>query len=74
MKFSVKNTIISAFFTLAVGLFMPASAQNPNSSYANGAAASLAGTAWTVVETDSSGDRNIFNFMLVLCPINNLHK
>ena len=29
---------------------------------ANGVAASLAGTSWTVVETNSSGDRDIFNF------------
>ena len=30
---------------------------------ANGAAASLAGTSWTVVETDTDGSRDIFNFL-----------
>jgi osmotically-inducible protein OsmY len=63
MKFSVKSTIILACLTLAVGLFLPASAQNSNSTSANGAIVSLAGTAWTVVETDSDGSRDIFNFM-----------
>jgi hypothetical protein len=61
MKNSVKHIVISALFTLTVSLFMPASAQNPNSTSANGVAASLAGTSWTVVETD--GDNDIFNFL-----------
>jgi hypothetical protein len=63
MKIPVRNIVISTLLTLAVGLFMPASAQNPNPPSASGSVASLAGTSWTVVETDSSGDRDIFNFM-----------
>jgi osmotically-inducible protein OsmY len=61
MKNPIKNIAISAFLTLAVGLSMPAFAQNTAS--ATGAVSSLAGTSWNVVETNSSGDRDIFNFM-----------
>jgi hypothetical protein len=61
MKIPARDIVISVFLTLAIGLFMPASAQNPNSTSANGGIASLAGTFWTVVETD--GDNDIFNFL-----------
>ncbi len=61
MKFSVKNIVISAILTLAVGLFMPASAQS--ASFANNSVPSLAGTSWNVVETDTEGSRDIFNFL-----------
>jgi hypothetical protein len=61
MKIPAKNIVISAFLTLAVGLSMPVSAQNPNSTSAASTVASLAGTSWTVVETD--GDNDIFNFL-----------
>jgi hypothetical protein len=37
--------------------------QNLPASAANGGVASIGGTSWTVVETNSSGDRDIFNFM-----------
>jgi hypothetical protein len=56
----VKNVVISALLTLAVGLTTPALAQNSNARSAS-AVASLAGTSWTVVETD--GDNDIFNFL-----------
>jgi len=59
MIISVKNIGITALLTLALGLFMTAYAQN--SSYANSSVSSLAGTSWTVVETD--GDNDIFNFL-----------
>lgn len=51
MKFPIKNIVISAFLTLAMGLFMLASAQNPNSTSANGAVASVAGTIWSGPDT-----------------------
>jgi hypothetical protein len=57
----VKHIVISALLALAVVLYRPAFAQNPNSTSANGAVASLAGTSWTVVETN--GDNDIFNFL-----------
>jgi hypothetical protein len=63
MKFSVKNIVISAFLTFAVGLSMPASAQISNSTSANSTVASLAGSSWTVVETDTDGSRDIFIFL-----------
>jgi hypothetical protein len=37
--------------------------RNTSSAYSNCAAASLAGTSWTVVETDTEGSRDIFNFL-----------
>jgi outer membrane biogenesis lipoprotein LolB len=59
MKISVKNIVISTLLTLALSLFVTAFAQNTSS--ANSAVASLAGTSWTVVESD--GDNDIFNFL-----------
>jgi hypothetical protein len=57
MKILVKNIGISALLTLAMGLFMTAFAQNARSQ----SAINVAGTSWTVVETD--GDNDIFNFL-----------
>jgi osmotically-inducible protein OsmY len=56
----VKSVVISAFMTLAVGLYLPAFAQNSNARSAS-TAASLAGSSWTIVE--SNGDKDIFNFL-----------
>lgn len=63
MRIQAKNIVISAFLTLAVALTMTAFAQNPTPPTGNGNAASLAGTSWNVVETDSIGSRDIYNFM-----------
>jgi hypothetical protein len=59
MKIPVKNILISAFLTLALGLFMTAFAQNARSQ----SAINIAGTSWNVVETDTDGSRDIFNFL-----------
>ena len=56
MNIPVKSIAISALLTLAVGLSMLAFAQNANPS----AVPSLAGSSWTVTETD--GDNDIFDF------------
>jgi hypothetical protein len=61
MKIPVKNVVISTLLTLAVGMYLPAFAQNPTPTSANGTVASIAGTSWNVVETN--GDKDIFNFI-----------
>ena len=56
MKIPAKNMVISAFLTLAVGLFMQASAQNARAQ----SAASVSGTTW--VGTDSDNDYYEYTF------------
>jgi hypothetical protein len=56
MKYFVKNTVISALLTLAVGLLMTASAQNARAQ----SAISVSGTTW--VGTDSDGDYYEYTF------------
>jgi hypothetical protein len=65
MNISVKNIAISAFVTLAIGLYLPVFAQNqyPSSSdgsTANHDVANVAGTTW--VGTDSDGDYYEYHF------------
>jgi len=56
MKISARNIVISAFLTIAVGLFMQASAQNAKAQ----SAVSVSGTTW--VGADSDGDYYEYTF------------
>ena len=56
MKTSVRIIVISALLTCAVGLFLPAIAQNPNTS----PVINVTGTTW--VGTDSDGDYYEYTF------------
>ena len=63
MKSTVTSLVRFMVLSLAVGLSVTAFAQNPPPPSENSATASLAGTSWNVVETDSDASRDIFNFM-----------
>jgi len=56
MNIPVKNIVISAFLTLAMGLYLPAFAQNPRAH----SVISVSGTTW--VGTDSDGDYYEYSF------------
>jgi hypothetical protein len=51
MRFHVKSIVNFASLTLAIGLYLPAFAQNPYTPSANSAVASIAGTTWAGPDT-----------------------
>jgi hypothetical protein len=59
MKNPVKHVVITVLFTLTMGMFITAFAQNARAQ----SAINVSGTSWTVVETDTEGSRDIFNFL-----------
>ena len=61
MKVHVKSILNSVLLTLAVGLFMPAFAQNPYSPSANNTVVSVAGTTWA--GPDTHGRHYVYEFM-----------
>jgi hypothetical protein len=61
MKIFAKSILYSALLTLAVGLYLPAFAQNPYTPSATDNAPSVAGTTW--VGPDTHGRHYVYEFL-----------
>jgi hypothetical protein len=61
MKVHAKSILYCALLTVAIGLYLPACAQNPYTPSANSAVASIAGTTWA--GPDTMGRHYVYEFL-----------